>query len=60
MSKKLTFLCPNCGTEQCKYTECKEVVFECRVCGASLMISATPKEVVIKMRPPADCKLILK
>lgn len=40
MSKKLTFLCPNCRTEQCKYTECKEVVFECRRCGASLMISA--------------------
>lgn len=55
---KLNFICPNCGTEHFKLTECKELIFVCHKCKVSLMITASKKEVIIRMRPPEDKILI--
>lgn len=39
MLKRTELKCPFCGKEQMKVLVCKEVQIECRVCGASLLIS---------------------
>ena len=39
MAKRTKLMCPCCGEFQIKVLTCKEVEIECRVCGASLLIT---------------------
>lgn len=57
MAKKLNCTCPNCGSEICKFTECKEVIFICQKCKASFMITATAKEITIKIRQSSEYQI---
>ena len=50
MAEKLTVQCPYCNFMMVQVTECKDLVVVCPSCGASVKISATPEDAVIKIK----------
>ena len=54
MAKILNILCPNCGTKHFQLIECKDLIFTCYKCGCSIKLTATSKEITIKLRPPEN------
>lgn len=58
MADKLTVECPYCNFVKVQVSECKDLVFVCPSCGASIKISATPEDAVIKIKKPRSRKVI--
>ena len=50
MSEKLTVQCPYCISRMVQVAECKDLVVVCPLCGASLKVSATAEDAVIRVK----------
>ena len=56
MARRTELLCPCCGGLQLSVRTCKEVKIECRVCGASLLITKIEDGTITVNARPKDKK----
>ena len=52
MAEKLNVQCPYCNFMMVQLTECKDLIVLCPSCGASVKVSATDEDAVIRVKKP--------
>lgn len=52
MAERLTVQCPYCNFMMVQVTECEDLTVLCPLCGASVKVSATDEDAVIRVKKP--------